>query len=166
MSSGLQAAANVADLARAVGFVDEEVKEGAVVPEIHRRNCPFGRDIGHNPTHSRRPRTEACLGSRDRCSRYVEDRQTVETTIEERIDQSRVTAADIDHAGARAEPRGGEKAQRREWDALEPTDSVRLFGFVNLVPMFFHGHRRIVGVSAFSTLPRCIPRSFVSATLN
>ena len=70
----------------------------------------------------------------------IEHRKSRVTVIEQEINERRCPAADVDDAGILAYARRGDERQRQVGAALTPTDILRAFGLVHLIPMFLTIH--------------------------
>jgi hypothetical protein len=85
-----------------------------------------------------RTKPYATMAQRD--TGQVEHRKPRVTVIEQEINECGCPAAVVDDAYILAHARRGDERQRQVWAALMPTDILRPFGLVHLIPMFLTIH--------------------------
>jgi len=128
------------DVARTIFRVREEVKDGAVVPEINGHHAPHASNVRLDPRNRRvgksRPRTA------ERRSGNVKDRQALNTAIDQPIHETGIPAPNVDHSTAAGEAGSVEQPQRRCGICLKPTDFGRALRQVEMLPMLLAIHVR------------------------
>ena len=92
------------------------------------------------PLNSVCPRTKLHATMVQRDPGQVKHRKPRVIVIEQKINERRCPAADIDDACILAYARRGDERQRQVGTALMPTDILRPFGLIHLVPMFLTIH--------------------------
>jgi hypothetical protein len=63
----------VFDVSTPIGSVNQEMKDGAIVPQVHRRHRPIARDVRDDPIDRRSPVAKALPSSRHSGRRNIED---------------------------------------------------------------------------------------------
>src|SRR4051812_15248463 len=126
------------DVARTIFRVREEVKDGAVVPEIDGRHVPLPSNVRLDPRDRRvgksRPRTA------ERRAGNVNDGQALNTAFDQPIREAGISAPNVNHSGAGTESGSLEQTQRqcRLW--LEPAHRGCILRFVHAFPMLLAFH--------------------------
>jgi len=138
LTAWFQAALEMFDVARTIFRVGEEVKDGAVVPEIDGRHTPLPRNVRLNPRNRRigksRPRTA------ERRAGNVNDRQALNTAIDKPIREAGISAPNVDHSGPGTESSSFQQTQRQCRLRLEPANRRCIVRFVHAFPMLLAFH--------------------------
>jgi len=118
----------------------QEVKHGSVMPQIKMMRRVERCHVCLELLNSVCPRTKPYAAMAQRDTGQIEHRKSRVTVIEQEINERRCPAADVDDAGILAYARRGDERQRQVGAALTPTDILRAFGLVHLIPMFLTIH--------------------------
>jgi hypothetical protein len=92
------------------------------------------------PLDSVCPRTKPYTTMAQRDTGQVKHRKPRVTVIEQEINERGCPAADVDDGCILAHARRSDEGQRQVGAALMPTDILRPFGLVHLIPMFLTIH--------------------------
>jgi hypothetical protein len=109
LSARLQNAAEMLGVTRTIGGIGEEVKERAIVPQIGWRRRPLSGDISLDPPDRRVRQSLLCAA--ERRAGDINDRQALDAASDQTICEAGISAPDIDHSTAAAEPRRVEQLQ-------------------------------------------------------
>ena len=141
-SAGSECVAQRRAITIAVALVDEEVEDGAVVPQLVaairlpleeiRSDAPHGR-VGGKPPSGR----VECRG------RDVEHRDVGEAAGDELVGEERSPTADVDHGRLGRDPERRHQLERHGRSGLVPAHAVDPARGVGLVPVFSASHASI-----------------------
>lgn len=100
MSAALHGFGHIADVGQALGTFRQEVKDGAVVPNVVRAWFKRGiGDIGDEPLHLMRSFTHTFAADFDGRVRNIENRYVAKTPCDEIRSERRLTTSDVDDIG-------------------------------------------------------------------
>ena len=105
--------------------VDQEVKDGAVMPQVAAAVRLPVQHIGDDPLDASGPLAQAGAGMGQRRLGNVEDGEIGEAAIEQAVHQQRGAAANVDHRIAGRGPGGLDQRQRHRRVVLEPAHGGR-----------------------------------------
>ena len=118
----------------------EEMKHGAIVPDVNWRHLPSSGNIRFNPGNTRGACPEAVARACQGGGRHIENGDARQPAIEKVIDEAGIPASDIDDSGARAETNVVQQSQRGDWMRLIPADLIARLGGVQSFPVAFCIH--------------------------
>src|SRR5262245_6312423 len=124
------------------------MKDGAVVPDVNRLPRPVAGDVRFDPGHAGRgraeSRTRALEGSAravEGPARHVEHVHAIDPPCDQRIDEVRFAATDVDDAGRGRESAGIQHLERYCGLLLEPADVALTLRLIDALPVLLTVHK-------------------------
>ena len=148
----LHATVQALDISGAVPCLNQEMKRGPVVPDIEgARRLPRG-GVRRDPLRLAGCRTNPQLRRRKCGLRQIEHRDFIEAAHEQRIDEPRGAAADIDDCRLRIVGKSLDQAERRLRIRLRPADLLLALVAIDVLPV-----RLAIGFGHIEPLSRKAP---------
>jgi hypothetical protein len=125
-----------------VGF-SQEVKDGAVVPDVHRGHRPWICNVSLDPSHAVSVFAQPSPCSRQRGRGHVQHRHAAKATSNKVIHEAGIPAPNVDHSGCGCQPRSLQQSKGDRWLRLKPAHLLGGFRGVDTLPVCFaiHGAR-------------------------
>src|SRR5262245_42724456 len=117
------------------------MKDGAVVPDVNRLPRPVAGDVRFDPGHAGRGRAESRTRALEGRARHVEHGHAIDPPCDQRIDEVRFAATDVDDAGRGRESAGIQHLERYCGLLLEPADVALTLRLIDALPVLLTVHK-------------------------
>ena len=122
-----------------VGF-SQEVKDGAVVPDVHLGRRPWTSDVSLDPSDAVGVFAQPCPCPRQSGRGDVEYRDAAKATGNKVIHEAGIPAPNIEHSGCGCQPRSLQQSKGDRWLGLKPAHLLGGFRGVDTFPVCFAIH--------------------------
>src|SRR5262249_27726138 len=147
----LQRSANGLDVAFAGLGLAQEMKNGAVVPEVVSRGLERSvRDVRAEPAHAGGAFAEPGAGRIEGRLGEIEDREVLVSPVQETVGEGRSAAAHVDDGRAAPDPGGLQERNGPLEVRPEPADLAGTLARVDVFPVFLAGH--VQGATATASI--------------
>ena len=131
---------HVCDVPHPVFGFRQEVKERAVVPDVHLGNRPWTRDVSLDPSHAIGLFAQPCSRPRQGGRGNIEYRHAAQAPGDEVIHEAGIPTPDVDHSRRGGQPRSLQQVEGYRRLGLEPAHFLRGFRGVDTIPVCFAIH--------------------------
>ena len=136
-----QSRSEVSNVADPVVRIDQEVKNGTVVPDVNERDMPVAGHVRLDPRHASGILAQARSGLIQGGGGNVEHADAPHAFAEDEVHEAGIPAPDVDDSGARSEASRLEEARGHGGHGLKPTYRIRCLRLVDAVPVGLSIHR-------------------------